>query len=148
MSISLAELLLADTSDQSAALRAWLPSARRVRLSAGDLGRIDSYGGHGVDLHAELILVLPLDRAVWYEAEIIARGGSTMRLGYGLTPAGREIGVWFAAHALGSDRILGPLGPLRSDATGIDPAADTHLPAVRELRAAAGIAVRALLLGL
>lgn len=145
--MSLASLLL-EHAPVTAAIRAWLHAARRVQLTAADLARIDSYGSSdGATLHAQLPLVTPLDAPVWYEAEVAAAGGSQMLLGYGATPAGPgEIAVWFAAHARGSDKIVGPLGPLRLDSHAIDSAGDD--PGVRELRVAAGIVIRALLLGL
>lgn len=149
-SASLADMLLSDASPQTAAIRAWLPRATRHTLTAADLARIDSYGSQdGATLHAQLPLVLPLDRPVWYEAEVVAQHGTTMLLGHGATPAGPgELAVWMAAHARGSGRILGPLGPLRLDAREIDPSVDIADASIRELRAAAGIVIRALLLGL
>lgn len=147
--MTLASLLL-EHAPSDAPIRSWLHAARRVTLTAADLARIDSYGSSdGATLHAELALVLPLDAPVWYEAEVTAAGGSQMLLGYGATPAGPgEIAVWFAAHARGADRIVGPLGPLRLDSRSIDTTADAYSANVRELRSAAGIVIRALLLGL
>lgn len=146
----LADTILAADRPQTAAIRAWLPRATRYTLTAADLARIDSYGSQdGATLHAQLPLVLPLERPVWYEAEVVAQRGTTMVMGYGATPAGPgEIGVWMAAHTRGSGRIIGPLGPLRLDAHAIDETVETAAPAIRELRAAAGIVIRALLLGL
>lgn len=148
--ITLAHVLLGDTSHATAAIRAWLPGARRVELSADDLARIDSYGSRdGATLHAELPLVLPLAAPVWYETEVVAQHGTRMRLGYGATPAGPgEIGVWFAARADGAAHLVGPLGPMRLDSTAIDNTLDLAGPGARELRSAAGIVIRALLLGL
>lgn len=146
---ALASLLL-EYAPADAPIRSWLHSARRVSLTAADLARIDSYGSaDGATLQAQLPLVLPLEAPVWYETEVTASGGSQMLMGYGATPAGPgEIAVWFAAHARGADRIVGPLGPLRLDGRTIDTAADVTDPGIRELRSAAGIVIRALLLGL
>lgn len=130
------------------ALAAWLPRAVQRSLSAADLRRIDAYAGDGAELHALLPSVLPLAAPVWYEARVTAQHGTDMTMGYGATPAGPgQIDVWFAASAIGSDCVLVPVGPLRLDAVGIDPGADTDAPGVRELRAAAGIVLRAIMLG-
>jgi hypothetical protein len=148
--VTLAELLLASPEPSAAAIREWLPTAAWRALTAQDLDRIDSYGStDGRALHASLPLLLPLERSVWYEADVVAKGGSTMVLGYGAAPAGRhELGVWFAAHKRGTATVIGPLGPMRIDAHSIDTTVDVATPGARELRAAAGIVIRALLLGL
>lgn len=145
--MTLASIIL-EHAPAAAPIRSWLHSARRVTLTAADLARIDSYGSaDGATLQAQLPLVLPLEAPVWYETEVTAAGGSQMLMGYGATPAAPgEIAVWFAARARGGDKIIGPLGPLRLDSHAID--ADVDGPGARELRAAAGIVIRALLLGL
>jgi hypothetical protein len=148
--VTLASLLLAHDGIATAGIRAWLLAARRYALTAADLARIDLYGStDGATLHAQLPLVLPLEAPIWYEVQVVAAGGTAMVLGYGATPGGPgEIGIWFAATAISTGRVVGPLGPLRLDATAIDSVADIDAPSVRELRAAAGIVIRALLLGL
>lgn len=144
----LATLLLreADRPDAPDSLRAiatWLPRAVRRALSADDLARIDAYAGDGEALHDMLPAVLPLSAPVWLEASITAQRGTRMVLGYGATPAGPgEIDVWFAATDLSASRIVGPLGPMR-----LDSQACADGPGNNELRAAAGIVIRALLLG-
>lgn len=149
----LAEMLtLAGTKPQAPAhvraLAAWLPRAVRRTLTADDLRRIDAYAGGAEDLHALLPAVLPLAAPVWYEAQVTAQHGTRMVMGYGATPAGPgELDVWCAAGSVGSDRIMVPAGPLRLDRVGIDPRADIDAAGVRELRAAAGIVLRALMLG-
>ena len=129
------------------ALAAWLPRAVRRTLTADDLRRIDAYAGGAEDLHALLPAVLPLAAPVWYETQVTAQHGTRMAMGYGATPAGPgELDVWCAAGAVGSGRVLVPHGPLRLDRVGIDPRADIDAAGVRELRAAAGIVLRALML--
>lgn len=127
----------------------WLPSATRRVLSADDLAQIDVYTGSGEALHEMLHAVLPLDRPVWYEANVIAQHGTHMVMGYGATPAGPgQLDIWCAVGAVGASRVIGPLGPLRIDSQSIDVAADASSPDVRELRAAAGIVLRALMMKL
>ena len=130
------------------ALAAWLPRATQRELTADDLRRIDAYVGGGHELHALLPAVLPLAAPVWYESRLTAQHGTPMVMGYGATPAAPgELDIWFAGGAVGSDRVLVPRGPLRLDSVSIDPRAAADDPGVRELRAAAGIVLRALMLG-
>lgn len=144
----IAEASTRDEHSEATAFAVWLSSARLMTLSADDLARIDGYAGTGTALHEMLPAVLPLARPVWYEAQVVAQRGTPMRLGYGATQAGPgEIDVWFAAGCDPMTRIV-VLGPLRIDSQCIDPAADASDPSVRELRVAAGIVLRAMLMGL
>ena len=119
-----------------------LPQATRRTLNAADLARIDAYTGDGQALHEMLPAVLPLAAPVWYEAQITAQRGTRMVLGYGATPAAPgEIDVWFAAGTAG--RVALALGPMRMDSQSVAGGEEDD----RELRAACGIVVRALLMG-
>lgn len=147
----LADLLIEQAAAQPEiaplqAIASWLPRAQWRILTSDDLARIDSYVGDGESLHDMLPAILPLAGPVWYEADVTAQHGTRMILGYGGTPAGTgEIDIWFAASAVGSDRIIGPLGPMRMDSQSV--ALDIGDDETgRNLRTAAGIVVRALLL--
>lgn len=143
--MTLAALICEQDAPALTALRRILPLADRRRLSAEDLRRIDAYHGGAIDLHALLPAVLPLLRPRWWECEITAQHGTAMQLGYLATPAEDGIGVTFVGHAAAFDRLLGPIAAVIT-ATGMSWPTDTPDAAVRELRAAAGIVLRALLL--
>jgi hypothetical protein len=127
----------------------WIREAERRVLSREALARIDAYQGSGAELHELLPAVLPLPRPIWYEAEVTAQHGTRTVLGYGVRPAGDDaIEVVYEAHAPAYDRTIGPIGPVRVTAAGMDPPDGCSEAEWRELRAAAGIVIRALLLGL
>lgn len=151
---SLAEILVAAGAPGRGApaplrwLADWLPDAEHRILDNADLQRIDAYAGAAADLHALLPTVLPLARPLWYETAITAQHGTAMMMGYGAVPAGNEMDVGFACYAPARQRIIGPLGPARATATGLQRPAGIGEESWRELRTAAGIIIRALLLQL
>lgn len=120
-------------------------TVRRV-LTAEDLARIDSYAGGARDLHELLAAVLPLDRPRWYEVTITARRGTVMTLGYLAEPAddGLDVSLVIAA----SGQLVHWPGPARVTARGMHPPHGMPDDTFRELQAAAGIILRAVLLGL
>ena len=125
----------------------WLPDADRRTLTTGDLARIDAYAGAARDLHDLLPALLPLARPVWYEAEVTAAGGTRMIMGYGAVPAADKLDIGWACWSPASRRILGPLGPVRLTTAGLDQPAGMSDASMREMQTAAGIVVRALLMG-
>lgn len=120
-------------------------TVRRV-LTAEDLARIDAYAGGGVELHELLPAVLPLPVAHWYETTVTAQRGTVMTLGYLAEPHPDGILVSFTCSS--DHGLIGPVGPALVHATGMDRPADVSDDMWRELRASAGIIMRALLLRL
>lgn len=117
-------------------------------LTADDLARIDSYVGGASELHELLAAIEPLRETVTFVARIRARGGTHTELRYSAAPAPDGIDVTFEGRApdLGDSARIGPLGPARVTARGMDRPAGISDEAWRELRAAAGIVIRALLM--
>lgn len=129
-------------------MAATLPDARRRRLGVADLARIDSYQGGGTDLHAFVAALAPLARAAWYETTVTAQHGTVMHLGYLAVPAGASaLDVGWVCYAPAFQRLLGPVGPSHVTASDMTRPADCTDFAYRELRAAVGITLRAMLLG-
>ncbi|MCC6775661.1 MAG: hypothetical protein IT537_03335 [Hyphomicrobiales bacterium] len=126
----------------------WLPDAEQRVLGNADMERLAAYAGEATELHALLPSVLPLARPVWYESTLTAQHGTEMIMGYGAVPAPDGIDVGFACYAPAYQRIIGPLGPARVTRTNIYRASGLSEESWRELRAATGIIIRALLLGL
>jgi len=124
-----------------------LTDATLTRLRPEDLARIDAYAGEAGDLHALLAAVLPLAQAHWYETAVTAQHGTRMRLGYLAVPAEGGIALGVVASA-GAGKMIGPWGPVMVTPTGMDRPASLPDVAWREVRAGAGITIRALLLGL
>jgi len=120
-------------------------TVRRV-LTAEDLARIDSYAGGARDLHELLAAVLPLDRPRWYEATVTAQRGTVMTLGYLAVPADDGLDVSLAMAAPG--QLVRWPGPARVTVSGMHQPDGMPDEMFRELQAAAGIILRALLLGL
>lgn len=123
----------------------WLPDAERVALSAGDLDRINAYRGAAAQLHELLPAVLPLVRPVWYEADVTAQHGTRITIGYGGVPAPGGIDIGWASYSPEHGRILGPLGPARVTATGMNRPSGLTDFSWRELQVAGGIVLRAIL---
>jgi hypothetical protein len=76
----LAPLIVAKgRTDQAAPAAKWLAgilsAADRRILTTEDIARIESYDGDGRVLHDILPTILPLPRAIWYEATAIADRG-------------------------------------------------------------------------
>ncbi len=126
----------------------YLTDATLARLRPEDLARIDAYAGGAGDLQTLLAAVLPLARAHWYETAITAQHGTRMRLGYLAVPAEGGIALGVVASAGGAGKMVGPWGPVVVTPTGMDRPAGLPDLAWREVRAGAGITIRALLLGL
>lgn len=114
-------------------------------LDSADLARIDSYVGGGAELHELLPAVAPLARAVWYEATVTAQHGTRMILRYGAAPAPDGIDVNFRAM-VEDGPVIAECGPARVTRHGMDRPPGVTDEHWRELRAAAGIVLRALLL--
>jgi hypothetical protein len=124
----------------------WLPDADRATLDAGDLARIDSYAGSADDLHALLAAVMPLARPVWFEAALTAQHGTQTILGYGGVPMDDRLDIGWACYAPAYGRMIGPLGPARVSASGMERPVGINDESWRELRSAAGVVLRAILL--
>lgn len=124
----------------------YLPDAERRLLSPDDLARMDAYRGGAGDLHDLLPAVTPFDRARWWETALVAQHGTPMTLGYLAVPAPQGIAVGWAACGPGT--LLGPVGPSIVTATQMSRPNDCPDAHWRELRAAVGIVLRALLLDL
>lgn len=116
-------------------------------LTPADLARIGSYVGAGQDLHDLLPAVLPLAEPRAWSATLTAQGGTVMTLDYAATPAGDDA-ILVAFTATGAGHTVGPVGPVRMTRAGMERPAGMSDALWREARAAAGIVVRALLLGL
>lgn len=116
----------------------------RQILTAEDLARIDRYAGTATDLHELLPAVLPLRRARYFEAAVVARHGTPMTLSYLAEPHPDGIAVSFAAAS--GDRAIAGLGPTIVTATDMTRPEGCSDAAWRELRSAAGITLRALYL--
>lgn len=84
---------------------------------------------------------------MWYEASVTAQHGTEMVMGYGASPAPDGIDIDWACYAPAHRRILGPIGPVRVTATGMI-RSDLNDESWREIRSAAGLVLRALLLGI
>lgn len=121
-------------------------TTRRV-LTAEDLARIDAYHGGSRDLHELLPAVLPLAHPHWYETTVTARLGTVMTLGYLAEPDEAGIRVSLAVARAGDSMLL-RYGPVLVTPTGMHWPGDADAHKWRELRAAAGIIIRALLFGL
>lgn len=123
-----------------------LATAEHRALTAADHRRCESYVGTAKDLHDLVAAIPPLSRPRWWAAALVAQHGTPMTLGYLALPHPNGLGVGFAC--LAPDRIIGPLGPAVVTTTHMQrPDACTD-ESWRELRAAAGIVLRALLLDL
>lgn len=123
------------------------PIADRRTLAADDLTRIDHYQGTATELHELLAAVLPLAHAHWYEAPVTAQHGTAMVMGYLAVPADDGVDVGWCCYAP-AHGIIGPIGPVRVTATGMERPADLSAESWREIRSATGIILRALLLEL
>ncbi len=153
--MTLADIIIAAGAPESGApasmrwLAEWLPDAERRQLTRGDLARMDAVVADPHDLHHLLATVLPLARPIWIEVEITAQHGTEMIMGYGAVPVTHDrIDVGWACLDPAHGRMLGPLGPAAMTATGMQRPADINDESWRELRVAAGIVIRALLLHL
>lgn len=117
-------------------------------LSSADLARIDAYRGGAGELHELLAALPPLAARREWAADIVAARGTRMRLVYVAEPHPDGIVVSWAASAAGSDRVVVCTRPALVTARGMD-RPDTITDAEwRETRTAAGIVIRALLLGI
>ena len=96
-------------------------------VGAGDIGWC---GERGAELTASLLDGI---------------GGTVITLGYLAAPADDAIDVYY----VGTDQrtIFGPMGPARVTATGMTPPPGVSERAWRELRGAASIVIRALMMG-
>lgn len=117
-------------------------------LTPEGLARIDAYAGQASDLHELLPSVLPLKRAVWYETSITAQGGTEILMGYLATPTSEGIEIGFVSLAPALEKLIGPLGPVVVTPTEMRQPPKMGEVEFRELRSAAGIIIRALLLSL
>lgn len=117
-------------------------------LTSDDLARIDAYAGGGEELHELLAAISPLREPVTYVAHVRAQRGTHTELRYSAAPAPDGIDVTFEGRApdLGDAARIGPLGPARVTCSGMDRPPDITDEQWRELRAAVGIVLRALLL--
>ena len=125
----------------------WLPDADRRTLDENDLARINAYAGDANQLQELLGTIAPLMRPVWFEAAVIAEHGTEMVLGCGAVPGPNgSLDIGFASYAPARQRMIGPFGPARVTTTGMARPTGVTDEAWRELRATAGIVIRALLL--
>ena len=125
----------------------WLPDADRRMLDENDLARINAYAGDANQLQELLGTIAPLTRPVWFEAAVIAEHGTEMVLGCGAVPGPNgSLDIGFASYAPARQRMIGPFGPARVTTTGMARPTGVTDEAWRELRATAGIVIRALLL--
>ena len=129
-------------------LAALLPQASRVTLWPKDLARIDAWHGSARDLQDMMPALPRLSRAIFYEADIVAKGGTRMMMGYGAVQraTGHGIDVGWACWMPDEQRIIGPLGPAGVAANGVTMPGGLSPESERELRSACGIVVRALLM--
>jgi hypothetical protein len=126
----------------------WLPDAECRQLSKEDIARIDAYAGGAGELHELLTTVLPLARPMWFESMAITHGIETIA-GYGAVPMGDDrIEIGWTCYAPAHDRIVGPFGPAAVTTRGMERPADIADESWQELRSAAGVIIRALLLKL
>jgi hypothetical protein len=95
-----------------------------------------------------LAAVRPLARPVWFEAALAGKHGTAMIMGYGAVPAADGIAIGWACYAPAHGRIIGPLGPATVNPAGMERPPGTSDESWRELHSAAGIVLRALLLGM
>ena len=121
-------------------------TVRRV-LTPEDLARIDAYHGGATDLHDLLPAVLPLATPRWYETTLTAQHGTVMTLGYLAEPdeAGIRVSLTVAREGTADRLSYGPVVVTPTEMHRPDGVAPHEW---REIRAAAGIIIRALLLGL
>jgi hypothetical protein len=124
----------------------WIPDAERLTLIRDDLARIDAYSGPAEELHSLLAAVLPLAKPIWCETTVTAQGGTEMIMGYGAVPAADGVDVGWACYAPAHSRMIGPLGPARVTATEMRRPSDISDESWHELRSAAGLVLRAILL--
>ena len=134
------------TTGEIAADVSWLDQAEQRPLSHEDLVRINGYVGTAGDLHQLLDALLPLPRPVWYEATVTAQGGTETVQGYGAIPHAEGVEIVFACYLPAKAILIGPVGPARLTPHGIERPDGLGDEAWHELRVAAGIVVRALLL--
>lgn len=132
--------MLADRLDLS-------PDTTRRVLTSEDLARIEGYVGPAGDLHALLPAVLPLLRPCWYEVTVTAQRGTVITLGYLAEPHADGIAISLAASAAGYDWIK-RLDPVVVTASGMHQPVGMPQEDWREIRAAAGIVLRAILMRL
>lgn len=128
-------------------LAGWLPKAEHRLLDRDDLVRIDACelerGPH--DFMAS---VLPLAGPVWFEATIVAESGTLVTAGYGAVPASDGLDIGWTCYAPAHRRMIGPLGPARVTANGMQRPDDVNDEVWYELTQAAGVVMRALFLDL
>lgn len=128
-------------------LAGWLPSAEQRLLDRDDLERIDAYDP-ALAPHELLASVPPRARPVWFEATVIVESGTLVTAGYGAVPASDGLDIGWTSYAPAFRRMIGPLGPARVAATGMQRRDDVNDDVWYELTQAAGVVMRALLLRL
>jgi hypothetical protein len=146
----LAPLIVAKgQTDQAAPATKWvagiLSAADRRILTAEDVARIESYEGDGRVLHDMMRTILPLPRAIWYEATTIADRGMQIVCGYAIAPAPGGLDIATALYVPAHRRMFGPVGPARMTPAGIIPPGGIDDESWSGLLAAASIAVRAIM---
>jgi hypothetical protein len=124
----------------------WLPRAERRALAGDDLQRIDAVHMSVRDLFGFLPAVLPLARPVWFEAVTRVGGKVQSVVGYAAVPALDGIDVGLAWWSPSRQRLVGPFGPMRTTPGGTAEMPSVSAVAREELKVAAGVVVRALLL--
>ena len=89
--------------------------------------------------------ILPLPRAIWYEATTIADRGMQIVCGYAIAPAPGGLDIATALYVPAHRRMFGPVGPARMTPAGIIPPGGIDDESWSGLLAAASIAVRAIM---
>ncbi len=141
-------------------LASWLPDADHRWLDHSDIERIDACGPDRSP-HQLLASVLPLARPVWFEATIVSRpmsldqdgklvieDGTVVTTCWGAVPAADGLDIGWTSYAPAHRRMIGPLGPARVAPDGMQRPPDANDDVWHELTQAAGVVMRALLLGL
>jgi hypothetical protein len=128
-------------------LAGWLPNAEHRLLDREDLERIDAYDTTR-DPHDLLASVLPLTRPVWFEATLVPDSGTLVTAGYGAVPASEGLDIGWTCYAPAYRRMIGPLGPAHVATIGMQRPDGVSDEVWYELTQAAGVVMRALLLGL
>jgi hypothetical protein len=140
-------------------LASWLPDADHRWLDRSDIERIDAHDPSRSP-HQLLASVLPLARPVWFEATIVTRpmsfdqdgklviaDGALITTCWGAVPAADGLDIGWTSYTPSRRRMVGPLGPARVAADGMQRPPDTNDDVWYELTQAAGVVMRALLLG-
>lgn len=117
-------------------------------LTPADLARIDAYRGDAGDLHALLAALPPLTTRREWSADVTAQRGTRMRLLYAAAPHPDGIEIAWACIAPDLSTVVSPRRSAVVTPRGMGRPKEIGDDEWRETRAAAGIVLRALLLGI